>query len=62
MCSVVCLTTCAVLSCPVEDKKVFEFSDYFWGMIIDKAEVRRRLAVRECSLYLNKKFVYADTS
>ena len=30
----------ALLSCLVDDKGVFEFSDYFWGMIIDKAEVR----------------------
>ena len=24
----------------VEDKKVFEFSDYFFGMIIEQSEVR----------------------
>ncbi len=31
---------CDMRSSPVENKNVFEFCDYFWGLIVEQSEVR----------------------
>ncbi len=31
---------CDIHSSPVENKSVFEFCDYFWGLIVEQSEVR----------------------
>ena len=32
--------TVVICSCPVENKRVFEYSDYFWAFFISKLEVQ----------------------
>ena len=43
----------------VEDKQVFEFSDYFWGLLIDKAEVSITLCTSVSAITI---FCYSQDS